>query len=78
MAAKQAIDRMATAILDGQPTPALAKAMYKTAEAGTPGQPEPQLLYGLALLKARQFPEGLKNWRKCGKNTAANCWLWKG
>jgi hypothetical protein len=60
VAARKVIERLATAITDGQPSSAEAKALFKEAEAAAPGQPEPQLLYGLALLKARQYPEAYK------------------
>ena len=58
--ARKAIDKLATAIVDGQPSADEAKLLYKAAEAVAPGQPEPQLLYGLAIMKARQFPEALE------------------
>ncbi|MCE9554318.1 MAG: protein kinase [Planctomycetes bacterium] len=57
--ARKALDRLATAVLDGQPKAAEAKQLYQAAKAAAPGQPEPQLLYGLALLKARQYPEAV-------------------
>lgn len=57
--ARKALDRLATAVLDGQPRAAEAKKLYQAAAAAATGQPETQLLYGLALLKARQYPEAV-------------------
>jgi hypothetical protein len=66
--AREAIERLATVVLEAQPKPAEAKKFYDAAKAAASGQPEPQLLYGLALLKARKYDDAVRelreNWKQ--------------
>ncbi|MCE9544347.1 MAG: serine/threonine protein kinase [Planctomycetia bacterium] len=53
--ARQAINRMGAMALQEHVNTAAMKKLYQEAEKLAPGQPEPRLIYGLALLKERQF-----------------------
>jgi len=65
--ARDALEKLATVVLETQPKPAEAKKFYDAAKSAAPGQPEPQLLYGLALLKARKYDDAVKELRDAWK-----------